>query len=95
MGSSEMIRDHMKITGSVQGVGFRYRAQHLAGLLGVTGWVKNAWDGSVEMEAQGTQDAVNELLLRINQGTYVQIENVRHTRMPVEEDETGFHILGD
>ncbi len=93
MSKRELIRDHMVITGRVQGVGFRYRAQKLADLLGVTGWVKNEWDGSVEMEAQGTQGEINELLRRINQGTYVQIEDIRHTRIPVEEYESSFHIL--
>lgn len=93
MSKIELIRDHMVITGRVQGVGFRYRAQKLADLLGVTGWVKNEWDGSVEMEVQGTQGEINELLRRINQGTYVQIEDIRHTRIPVEEHESSFYIL--
>lgn len=92
MGQTEIIRDHMVITGRVQGVGFRYRAKQLANLLGVTGWVRNEWDGSVEMEAQGTQEEINELLRRIHQGTYVQIEDVRHTRIPEMEHENGFHI---
>jgi acylphosphatase len=89
---SEIIRDHMVITGSVQGVGFRYRAHHLANMLGVTGWVHNEWDGSVVLEAQGTQAAINELLTRINQGSYVSIDDIRHKRLPVDERESSFRV---
>ena len=45
-----MVRKHFKITGRVQGVGFRYRAKYAASGMGLTGWVRNEWDGSVEME---------------------------------------------
>ena len=48
-----MERRHYRFYGRVQGVGFRYRAQYTASHLGLTGWVANLWDGSVEMEAQG------------------------------------------
>jgi acylphosphatase len=89
---SEIIRDHMTITGRVQGVGFRYRAYHMANTLGVTGWVHNAWDGSVELEAQGTQEMVHELMKRINQSAYIVIDDIRHTPMPVDESERGFHV---
>jgi acylphosphatase len=42
-----MVRKHIVFYGSVQGVGFRYRARQAAGLVGCTGWVRNEWDGSV------------------------------------------------
>ena len=45
-----MIRRHIVFTGSVQGVGFRYRARHATEMFSRTGWVKNEWDGSVVME---------------------------------------------
>ena len=51
-----MIRKHIIFTGSVQGVGFRYRARHAAELYGCTGWVRNEYDGSVVMEIQGTEE---------------------------------------
>lgn len=48
------IREHYVFFGRVQGVGFRYRAKYVANGLRITGWVRNDWDGTVEMEAQGT-----------------------------------------
>jgi acylphosphatase len=89
---SEIIRDHMVITGRVQGVGFRYRAYHMANALGITGWVRNEWDGSVTLEVQGTQEAINELMTRINQSSYIHMENINHERLPVDEDEYSFHV---
>ena len=41
----EKTRYHLVFSGRVQAVGFRYRAVHAAGSLGLTGWVKNCWDG--------------------------------------------------
>lgn len=46
--------------GEVQGVGFRWTSQHVAGESGCTGWVRNEDDGSVSMELQGTDDAISE-----------------------------------
>lgn len=87
-----MVRKHIKFTGRVQGVGFRYRASYAANGLGITGWVKNEWDGSVEMEVQGTNEQINQMLTLINQSSYIVIDNIKTTELPVEEHENGFHI---
>lgn len=57
-----MISRRFQITGQVQGVGFRYAMQHEAARLGVTGWVRNRRDGSVEALVQGAADAVEALI---------------------------------
>ena len=44
-----MVRKHILFSGRVQGVGFRFTACSLARPLGLTGWVKNCYDGDVEM----------------------------------------------
>ncbi len=49
-------------TGQVQGVGFRYTVQRLAGGLPVAGYVRNLADGSVELVAEGDEPAVDGLL---------------------------------
>ena len=72
--SPKIRRRRIGFSGWVQGVGFRYRAVHAAGLYGCTGWVKNEYDGSVTMEIQGTEDAIDRVILAIERGRYVRIE---------------------
>lgn len=43
----------MHFVGEVQGVGFRWTARRVANNLGLSGWVRNEFDGSVSMELQG------------------------------------------
>ena len=50
---------HIIATGKVQGVGFRFTVQQKAISLGITGWVKNLADGSVEIEAESTSEQLN------------------------------------
>jgi len=86
-----VIRKHIIFTGSVQGVGFRYRARHAAELYGCTGWVRNEYDGSVVMEIQGTEEQIDRVILAVERGTFVRIENMDVSNIPVVEDERGFH----
>ncbi len=69
-----MIRKHIIFYGRVQGVGFRFYAVHKARQLGLTGWVQNLYDGSVEMEVQGTEARIDELVLFLDQQRFIQIE---------------------
>ncbi len=56
------------VRGRVQGVGFRWYVEREAGLLGVSGWVRNNSDGSVEVLASGTADQLSGLRSRLHQG---------------------------
>ena len=85
-----MIRKRIVFTGWVQGVGFRYRARRAADLLGVTGWVRNEYDGSVTMEIQGTEEQIDEVILAIGRGHYVKIENMDIETLPVIPGEHDF-----
>ena len=59
---------HLKITGRVQGVSFRYSMRAEARRLGVTGWVRNRHDGSVEAVVQGPAEAADALVEWSRQG---------------------------
>jgi acylphosphatase len=56
------------VTGRVQGVGYRYFAREQASPLGLTGWVRNLPDGSVEFYAEGPEAALEEFLRRLRKG---------------------------
>jgi acylphosphatase len=54
-------RVELIIRGRVQGVFFRAAAQREARRLGITGWVKNRTDGSLEVTAEGEEESIREL----------------------------------
>jgi len=56
------------IGGRVQGVGFRFFAQHKATALGVAGWARNLDDGRVEIYAVGAPDRLNEFAAALHMG---------------------------
>ena len=89
---SPVIRRHLVLYGSVQGVGLRYRAFHAARLYGVTGWVRNDWEGSVTMELQGTEDQIDQVILAIERGTFIRIENMECKSLPAVDGESGFRV---
>lgn len=70
----------------VQGVGFRYTAKYLAQSLGLTGWVKNEWDGTVLMEVQGREPMINKLLVGLNQGHFISIEWMDTKEIPLDTE---------
>lgn len=61
-------RFHAFISGRVQGVAFRFFAQHVANMLGVTGWVRNLYDGRVEVVAEGEKEVLEQFLAELKKG---------------------------
>lgn len=68
-------------TGRVQGVGFRATVQRNAVGLGIHGWVRNLRDGSVEALLLGSTQAVEDLLVRVQQ-RHASIEQCTRTPVP-------------
>jgi acylphosphatase len=65
---NEQTRLHAIVEGHVQGVGFRAFVERNAWDLGVTGWVRNRWDGTVEVTAEGERAALDKLLTALRRG---------------------------
>ncbi len=81
-----MVRKHMLFFGRVQGVGFRYYSVNKARMLGLTGWVRNLDDGSVEMEVQGSPQLIEELTDFLGQQRFVLIERMETEEIPTREE---------
>ncbi|MFR4350595.1 MAG: acylphosphatase [Roseburia sp.] len=80
------IRRHILFYGRVQGVGFRYYAVQKARQLRLTGWVRNLYDGSVEMEVQGEECLIGALIMFLEQQRYVLIEKIDTKRISVIQE---------
>ena len=80
------IRKHIVFYGRVQGVGFRYYAVNKANQLGLTGWVKNLPDGTVEMEVQGEKPLIDQLIIFLQNRTYICIEKLDARSIPLLDD---------
>ncbi len=87
-----MKRYQLKFIGRVQGVGFRWTAQTLANSLGLTGWVRNEWDDSVQMEVQGRPEIIKKFLAGLERGPFIQIDNIEKKEIPLEDYSRDFKI---
>jgi acylphosphatase len=67
-GTTNQTRLHTIIEGRVQGVGFRYFVLTKAQQLNVSGWVRNTYNGNVEVTAEGDQDQIQDLLDALRKG---------------------------
>ncbi len=89
---AKTVRYYITFKGRVQGVGFRFRAQHAAMEFGVTGWVRNEYDGTVSMEAQGTVVQVYQMLDMLESDRWIHIEEKTMREIPVDPSETQFRV---
>jgi acylphosphatase len=70
------------LTGRVQGVGFRFFAEHAARVEGLGGWVRNRPDGSVEVFAEGEAESVSRFEAKLRRGP----AGARISRVDVADD---------
>jgi acylphosphatase len=86
-------RVEFRARGRVQGVGYRYFVEQTARALGLTGWVRNSTDGSVEGELQGAQDALTNAVERLRTGpALAHVLSVDTTELPADETEQRFLV---
>ncbi len=83
-----LVRAHIVVEGLVQGVGFRWFAARRARELGVKGYVRNQYNGSVEVAAEGDRSLVEELIAGLKVGPRsAQVRNL-HIEWKTPEHET-------
>ncbi|MBQ8928007.1 MAG: acylphosphatase [Oscillospiraceae bacterium] len=80
----QKIRKHMIFHGEVQEVGFRFASREIARKYGISGWVRNLWDGTVEMEAEGTQADLDCLVRELEQARWTWIEHIDMKEVPAQ-----------
>ena len=88
----EQIVRHILFIGHVQGVGFRYTAQRIAGRYGLAGYVRNLSDGSVEMLVQGTSEEIDRCLEEIDTEFAGHITDKEVRQIPPSPRYTDFKI---
>ena len=93
-GAGGTSRRSIRFHGHVQGVGFRYQAQNAARQLGLTGWVRNEFDGSVSMEVQGQAEAIDRLVEFLGSNRWINIREMDTEILPVDEKENTFKVEG-
>ena len=91
MDSPQPARLHAIVHGRVQGVGFRFFTMQSAWALELTGWVRNRFDGTVEVIAEGNRPKLEILLDEIKKGpTSASVNSVDAEWLPFIGEFTGF-----
>lgn len=86
-------RLHLRVSGRVQGVGFRYACFREAAALGLNGWVRNLPDDSVEIVAEGSDAALDTLCAWCRQGPpFARVQQVSITPEPATGELCSFEI---
>ena len=87
-----MIRLYIRVSGRVQGVGFRWFTSMTAARLNLTGWVRNEYDGTVTLEIQGRPQLVDKMLHGLNHDSFIEIDWIDGKDLPVDEEERSFQV---
>ncbi len=88
-----MRRVRLTASGLVKGVFFRASVRDEAARSGITGWVRNAPDGTVEAEVQGDPAAVEAMIGYVRRGPgHARVEELTVEDLAVDEHEQGFRV---
>ncbi|SFU33735.1 acylphosphatase [Clostridium sp. DSM 8431] len=88
-----MARFFFIFSGRVQGVGFRYFAQMNASKFNITGYVKNVSNGDVELEAQGSEEDIDNLISVLMKGNgFSRIDDYSVKKIDLVPDEKKFKV---
>lgn len=91
--SNELLRRRLLVRGRVQGVSFRAYTQAHALRLGISGWVRNLADGSVELEAQGSAALLDRLALACREGPpAARVDSLEVEPLEVLDGDAGFQL---
>jgi len=89
-----MKRIHAIVSGKVQNVGYRSWVARLGNLEGLSGWVKNLNDGSVEMVAEGEKEDLQILLDRLWDGPgAAQVDDIETDWQEVTDEFVDFEVV--
>ena len=84
------VRRRFYFLGDVQGAGFRSRIAYAACAAKLTGWAINLSDGRVELETQGDDAFIAQLLDQCRKDPYVRIDDIESQELPLVDNENSF-----
>ena len=58
----------------------------------MTGWVRNEYDGSVSAELQGRREAIDEIIARLREDSYIYLDRVSRQKLELNEEERAFTV---
>jgi acylphosphatase len=86
-------RNHLIISGKVQGVFFRFNAKNKAKELGIFGWVKNLSDGRVEALVEGEKEKIEEFIKWAKKGPlFAKVEELENEQQKFKGEFDSFKI---
>lgn len=90
---SSVVRKRIIFSGRVQGVAFRYETYMVAEELNLVGWVRNKSNGDVELEVQGEEREISQLVAHMKALKRARVSGVRIDEIPLANGETSFEIV--
>ena len=85
-------REAIRFEGSVPGGGFSYRLSQPAIHYDVTRSVRHEYDGSGSAELQGRREAIDEIIARLREDSYIYLDRVSRQKLELNEEERAFSV---